>query len=87
MASYRRMKNRRSWFKGQSERGHMTITNLFLQDIPMLAAKTACPDAQLRLEKSFEVNILTRNQWIEDGGTFSDDLQIWLLMAQGLQHV
>lgn len=49
----------------------MWIVNLMLQDISILAAKTACLDNRLRMEKFFEVEILIGNQWAED----EDNLQ------------
>lgn len=41
MESWRRMEK---WIEVQSEKGHRRITNLLLQDIPILVAKTVCPD-------------------------------------------
>lgn len=60
--------NRESSMKGQSKRGHRGL----LQEIPFMAAKTTCPDDH------FEVEIGTRNQWTEDEGQSSDDVQACL---------
>lgn len=38
-SSYMRMDSQERWIKVNSVRGHIRITNLFLQEIPILAAK------------------------------------------------
>lgn len=40
-----------------------------------LATITECPDTCLRLTKSFKIEILSRNQWSEGEGQFSDNVQ------------
>lgn len=49
-------------------KSQMRIGNLLLLDIPVLAEKTVSPKNRLRMEESFEVEVLTRNHWREDGG-------------------
>lgn len=47
-----------------------------LQNILFPDAETVYPDDRLMFEKSFEVEILTMNQWTEDGEESSDDVII-----------
>lgn len=60
------MEGQERWINGQSVRGHMKITNLMLQDIIILAAKTACPDDRLRFtdsnNRSFRNSSVQRGQ-------------------------
>lgn len=54
------MESQEEWIESKSEKSHMS--NLLVQDIPLLAEKRA--------------EILTRNHWTEDGEQSSDNVQV-----------
>lgn len=75
------MNKRRRWIKGQPERSHLKIPNLFLLDIPISPAETTWPNHRLRLERNHCISFkfLTSSESTEEGGHFLDDTQIWFI--------